>query len=78
LQSHQNTSSRGLSGLCSFKGDAPNSQETGDPRALRSQVGCVVGPTMWRQGGVGRRCEMWSSRSLDGGARNGIWSVKTI
>jgi hypothetical protein len=33
---------------------------------------------MWggRWGEVGRRYGMWSSRRVDGGAENGIWSVK--
>jgi hypothetical protein len=30
----------------------------------------------WEQGGVGRRCGMWSSQRVDGGVENGIWSVK--
>jgi hypothetical protein len=33
-----------------------------------------VEASMWRPGGVGRRCGMWSSQRVDGG--NGIWSVK--
>jgi hypothetical protein len=31
--------SRGLPGLCSFRDDAPNSQETGGPRVLIFLVG---------------------------------------
>jgi hypothetical protein len=31
--------SRGLPGLCSFRDDAPNPQETGGPREFRGQVG---------------------------------------
>jgi hypothetical protein len=31
---------------------------------------------MWRWGGVGRRYGMWSSWRVDGGAGNGIWSIK--
>jgi hypothetical protein len=35
----QHTYSRGLLGLCSFRDDAPNPQETGGPRESRGQVG---------------------------------------
>jgi hypothetical protein len=36
-----------------------------------------VGAFTWRQGGVGKRCGMWSSWKADGGGvGNGIWSVE--
>jgi hypothetical protein len=35
----QHTYSRGLPGLCSFRDDAPNPQETGGPREFKGQVG---------------------------------------
>jgi hypothetical protein len=35
-----------------------------------------VGVSTWRQGGVGRRYGMWSSQRVDGGAGDGISSVK--
>jgi hypothetical protein len=35
----QHTHSRALPGLCSFRDDAPNPQETGGPREFRGQVG---------------------------------------
>jgi hypothetical protein len=44
---------------------------------LRGQVGWRVGAAIWRQGGVRRRCEIWSSQRVDGrGSGNGIWNVK--
>ena len=36
---NEHTYSRGLQGLCSFRDDAPNPQETGGPREFRGQVG---------------------------------------
>jgi hypothetical protein len=49
---------------------------TGDPREFRGQE-VRVGTSMWRWGGVGRRCGMWSSLRVDQrGVGNGIWSVK--
>jgi hypothetical protein len=48
--------------VCSFRDDAPNPQETGGPREFRGQVGWALGASMWRWGGVERRCEMWSNR----------------
>jgi hypothetical protein len=60
--------------VCSFRDDEPNPQETGGSRVFRGQVGwVVVGASTLRQG-LGRRCGMWSSWSVDGGG--GIWSVK--
>jgi hypothetical protein len=52
----------GLLDLCSFRDDAPNPQEIGGPREFRGQVGCGVGASMWRRGGVGRR----KCRRVDG------------
>jgi hypothetical protein len=47
------------------------------PREFRGQVRWQVRASTWRQGGVGRRCGMWSRRKVDGGrAGIGIWSVK--
>jgi hypothetical protein len=68
--------SSGLLGLCSFRNDAPNPQETGGPREFRGQVGWQVGASTWRWGEVGRKCAKWSSWRLDVGAKNGIWSLK--
>jgi hypothetical protein len=31
---------------------------------------------MWRWSGVGKRYGIWSSRRVDVGVGNGIWSVK--
>ena len=71
----QHTYSRGLLVLCSFRDDTPNPQETVGPRMYRGRVGGRA--SMWRQGGVGRRCGMWNSQRVDGGGvGNGIWSVK--
>ena len=39
----QHTHSRGLPGLCSFRDDAPNPQETGGPREFRGQLGWEIG-----------------------------------
>jgi hypothetical protein len=52
--------------------------ETGGPREFRGQVGWGLGASTWRQGRVGKKCEMWSSQSDGrwGGAENGIWSIK--
>jgi hypothetical protein len=70
----QHTYSRGLPGLCSFRDDAPNPQETGGPRKFRGQLGCGVGVSMWRRGGVGRRYGMWSRRRADGW--DGEWNIE--
>jgi hypothetical protein len=71
----QHTYSRGLPGLCSYRDDVPNPQETGGPREFRGQVGGGIHIEM---GGVGRRCGMWSRQRVDGGGTgNGMWSVKT-
>jgi hypothetical protein len=43
---------------------------------LEVRWGREVGASMWRQGGVGRRCGMWSSWRVDGGVGNGTRSVK--
>jgi hypothetical protein len=67
--------SRGLLGLCSFRDDAPNPQETGGLREFRGQVGWGWGDIHVETGGrVGRRCGMSSSRKVDGG--NKIWNIK--
>ena len=59
----QHTYSRGLLGLCLFRDDAPNPQETGGPREFRGQVGWRVGISMWRQlGGE----EVWNVEQLEG------------
>jgi hypothetical protein len=55
------TYSRVLPGLCPFRDDAPNPQETEGSRVFRSQMEWRVVTLMWRQGVVGRRCGMWSS-----------------
>ena len=53
--------------ICSFRDDASNPQETGGgPREVRGQVGWELGASTWRQGEVGRRCGMGSSRRVDG------------
>jgi hypothetical protein len=68
----QHTYSRGLLGLCSFRDDAPNPQETGGPREFRGQVG--GGTFTWRQGGGE---EVWDVDQSEGGwGGNKIWSVK--
>jgi hypothetical protein len=71
----QHTYSRGLPGLCSFRDDAPNLQETGVPREFRGQVGWGLGVFKWRWGQVGRRCGMWSSQRVDG-AGVGEWDME--
>ena len=64
--------------MCSFRVDAPNPRETGDPREFRGQVGKEWGHPCGDGGGeIGRRCGMCSSQSMDwGGWANKIWSVK--
>jgi hypothetical protein len=68
--------SSGLPGLCSFRDDAPNPQETGGLREFRDQVGCELGTSIWRQGGAGRRCGMWSSGRVDGEEQDGNMKYK--
>jgi hypothetical protein len=46
----QQTYSKRLLCLCSFRDDALNSQETGGPREFIGKVGWVVGASTWRQG----------------------------
>jgi hypothetical protein len=55
----QHTYSRVLLGLCSFREDAPNSQETGGPREFRGHVGWVLGveASTWRGWIEGRGME---------------------
>jgi hypothetical protein len=55
---------RGLQGLCSFREDAHNPQETGGPREFRGLVGLVVGSG---KSGVERRYGLWNSQWVDGG-----------
>jgi hypothetical protein len=45
---------------------------------FRDEVGWGVGSSTWRQGVVGRRCEIWNSWRIYGGVgtENGIYSVK--
>jgi hypothetical protein len=63
---HQHTYNRVLLGLCSFRDDASNRQETGGPREFRGQGewgwGHLCGDRR-----VGRRYEMWSSKRVDTG-----------
>ena len=56
-------------GLCSFRDDAPNPQETRGPREFRSQEGWGVGTSRWRQGGGE---EVWDVEQLAGGSRGQI------
>jgi hypothetical protein len=56
-----------LPGLCSFRDDVPNPQETGGPREFRDQVGVGGGSKHVETEGLVRRCEMWSSWRVDGG-----------
>ena len=51
--------------MCSFRDEASNPQETGGFREFKGQVGQGVRASMWRWGGLGRRCEMWSSQRVD-------------
>jgi hypothetical protein len=69
----QHTYSRGLLGLCSFRYDAPNPQETRCPREFIGQVWWEMGTSTWRQG-VGRRYVMWNNQRVDG--RDKTWNVK--
>jgi hypothetical protein len=66
---------RGLLGLCSFRDDAPNPQETRSLREFRGQVGWGLGSSTWRWGGMGRRYEMWSSQRLGGVGRGMEYGV---
>jgi hypothetical protein len=72
----QHTYSRGLPGLCSFRDDAPNPQETGGPREFRGQMGLgwghPHGDRVGWGGGVG--CGVVGGWM---GAGNGIQSIKS-
>jgi hypothetical protein len=59
----QHIYSRRLPGLCLFRDDALNSQETGGPREFKGQVGWGVGISMWRQ--VGGE-EVWDVEESEG------------
>jgi hypothetical protein len=64
----QHTYSRELPCLCSFRDDAPNPQETGDPREFRNQVGQGWGHPRgdrgW-EGGVGcGKVGEWTGRGI--------------
>jgi hypothetical protein len=60
--------------LGSVREDAPNPQETGDPRVFKGLMGWEVDISSWRQG-VGRRYEMWKRQRV-GPEDNIIWIVK--
>jgi hypothetical protein len=62
----QHTYSRGLAGLCSFRDDVPNPQETGGARVFRVQMGWRVEASMWKLGVVGRKYGMWNSWRVGG------------
>jgi hypothetical protein len=68
----QHTYSRGLLGLCSFREDAPNPQETGGPREFRSQVEWGVGRSTWRRVGE----EVWDVEQLKGRSAGGGGGIK--
>jgi hypothetical protein len=57
---------RGLLGLCSFRDDVPNPQESGRPKVFRSQVVWGVEVLTWKQDGVERRWGMWKSQRVYG------------
>jgi hypothetical protein len=72
----QHTYSRGLLGLCSFRDDIPNPQETaGGPREFRGQVG--GGGSIHLESGCSWE-EVWDMEHTEGEWRagNGICSVK--
>jgi hypothetical protein len=46
------------------------------PGSLEVRWGEGRGIHMETRDGVGRRCGMWRRQKVDGGAWNGIWSVK--
>jgi hypothetical protein len=68
----------GLAGLCSFRDDVPNPQETGGPREFRGQlgweVGCVWGHPRGNTG-VRKRFGIWISWRVDR-VDDKIWSIK--
>jgi hypothetical protein len=59
----QHTYSRVLPGLCSFRDDVPNPQETGGPREFRGQMGCGGDIHMETGGGE----DVWDVEQLEGG-----------
>ena len=65
-----------LLGLCSFRDDAPKSQETGGSREFRGQLGRGLGcVNILMETGVGEK--VWDVEQLEGGlGGNKIWSVK--
>ena len=77
MRGPQHISNRGLLGLCSFRADAPNPQETDGPKEFRGQVGWSWGHPRG-DSRVGRRCGMWRKQRVDGWGGNRIWSVKKI
>ena len=59
--------SRGLPGICSFRVDAPNPQETGGPMEFREKVGWGMEASTWRWGGWGGGMECGTVRGWMGG-----------
>ena len=70
----QHIYSRWLQGLCSFRDDAPNPQQTGGSKEF--QVVWGVGSSTWRQVGAE---EVWDVQQLEGGSGGGMkYNVKKI
>ena len=51
-------------GLCSFRDDALNSQETGSPKEFKGQTGWEVGASTWK---LRSREEVWDVEQSKGG-----------
>jgi hypothetical protein len=68
----QHTYSRGLLDLCSFRDDAPNSQETGGPREFRGQVRWGGGIFIETGGGK----EVWDVEQSEGGWGGREWNME--
>jgi hypothetical protein len=69
----KHTYSRGLPGLCSFRDDAPNPQETRGPREFRGQVGWEGGVST--RDGVGWRGDVGQGRVGGWVGRGGEWNM---
>ena len=54
----------------------PNPQETGCPRDFKRSGEVGMGASMWKWGGVRRRCGMWNSQRVDEEGREMEYGLK--
>ena len=67
--------SRGLPGLCSFRDEAPNSQETRGPKSLEIRWGVAGGQSSWRQEGGEEVWDVEQSESGWGSIKYGVEKI---